>query len=270
MNCTQIEQYLDVMMDGALSTEDLNAVEAHCRDCAACAEKLKVNRQMMRVFEEMAPEMDVPLAAQAAWRGAVKREAARKKQRHLYRYAAGIAAALVVAVGATFALKVPAKDATSVRNLSVETAGEYGVDYEESYAAAYDAAPEEASEAALIEADGAVMDMADMAMEADMGARSKAAGAPMHEVTMTVDDVERVCEYAQDLALEYEGHVDIQRFDEDGAPCANIYVDLPAKNAGEFFEAIWHFDRSGAALEPIGMGAGGDGNLSVMLVLKSK
>lgn len=270
MNCTQIEQYLDAMMDGALSTEETNVVEAHCRGCAACAEKLKITRQMMRVFEEMAPEMDVPLKTQAAWREAVRREAAGKKQRHLYRYAAGIAAALVVAVGATFALRMPAKDAAPARNLSVKTAGEYEVVYEESYDAAYEASPEAASEAAVFETDGAAMEMADMTMETETGARSKAAAAPMHELAMTVDDVERVCEYAQDLALEYEGHVDVQRFDEDGAPCANIYVDLPAKNAGEFFEAIWHFDRTGAPLEPIGMGVGGNGNLSVMLVLKSK
>ena len=41
MNCTQIEQYLDAMMDGALSAEELNAVEAHCRGCAACAENTR-------------------------------------------------------------------------------------------------------------------------------------------------------------------------------------------------------------------------------------
>ena len=107
MNCTQLDQYLDAMLDGTLTADELQSVEAHCQGCAACAEKLKANRQMMRVFAEMAPEMDVPLTAQARWREAVRSEA-RVPARRSFRLIGGIAAALVVALGATFALKTPA------------------------------------------------------------------------------------------------------------------------------------------------------------------
>lgn len=259
MNCTQMDRLLDAMLDGTLAADDLTAVEAHCEHCAACAEKLKANRQLMRVFAEMAPEMDVPLTAQAAWRSAVKKEERGAGHRRIYRLASGIAAALVVAVGATFALKTPARDNAATVAPEMARANEYV-----------------ASEAAVIEADGAMEEMEEMdeAEAFDGGAdfsgrMTLAAGkaaAPMCEINMTVDDVERVCQCAQDLAQEYEGHIDVQRFDEDGAACANLYIDLPAANAAEFFEAIRRFDLSGVPRDAFRV----DGETSILLVLRSK
>ena len=92
------------------------------------------------------------------------------------------------------------------------------------------------------------------------------AAAPMHEIDMVVEDVDRVCDYARDLAQEYAGDIDIQRFDEDGVSCANLYIDLPQANAAEFFEAIRHFDRSDAGLE----GYDVNGETSMLLVLRSE
>ena len=261
MNCTQMDQYLDAMMDGTLDDGAMQAVEAHCRDCAACAEKLKVTRQMMRVFDEMAPEMDVPLTAQTAWRGAIKRESGRSRQRRLIRYAGGIAAALVVAIGATLALKMPAKNDALTQAREADMAAGLAV-----------------TDEALIEADGAAeaydMDFDEAeASEVQTNTFSKAAAAPMaaaaapmREIVLTVENVDRVCDYAQDLVSEYAGDIDVQRYDEDGVACANLYIDLPAANSAEFIEAMRHFDRSDArdASEDI------DGETSILLVLKSE
>ena len=267
MNCTQMDRYLDAMMDGELSEAQLAAVEDHCRGCAECAEKLRVNREMMRVFSEMAPEIDVPLQTQAAWRGAVKREAGRTRQRRLFRFAGGVAAAAVVALVATFALRAPSKNAAMLQTADVaEVAGADEapeMEAAEEYAVADDA---------LIETDGAAeaeFETFDEAAEAPIAANTlaKSAGpAPMHEIDMVVEDVDRVCDYARDLAQEYAGEIDIQRFDEDGVSCANLYIDLPQANAGEFFEAIRHFDRSDADLEDCDV----DGQTSIMLVLRSE
>ncbi len=300
MNCTQLDQYLDAMLDGTLSADELRSVEAHCQGCAACADKLKANRQMMRVFAEMAPDMDVPLTAQAKWRNAVKRET-RVPARRSFRLIGGIAAALVVALGATFALKTPAGDGAKLLAVQTENAAEArndagmaAVQAEDDAAAGegdrqmLEAAPAqafEAADAALIEADGAaesaVMaedaaeeteDMADMEeATAEYAAEApklyaKSAGAPMREIGMVVEDVNRVCDYARDLAQEYEGDIDIQHFDEDGAACANLYVDLPAANAAEFLEAMRHFDHSGAPADAFNV----DGETSLLLVLRSK
>lgn len=276
MNCTQLDQYLDAMLDGTLTADELQSVEAHCQGCAACAEKLKANRQMMRVFAEMAPEMDVPLTAQARWREAVRSEA-RKPARRSFRLIGGIAAALVVALGATFALRTPAGDRASLsavqtKELAQEAKGD-AVMLNAAMATEF-----EAADAAVIEADGAAEAdaMADEAAE-DMEAAVefaaeaakqplRCAAAPMREIGMVVEDVNRVCDYARDLAQEYEGDIDIQPFDEDGAACANLYVDLPAANAPEFLEAIRHFDQSGAPKDAFNV----DGETSLLLVLRSK
>ena len=294
MNCTQLDQYLDAMLDGTLTADELKLVEDHCQGCAACAEKLKANRQMIRVFAEMAPEMDVPLTAQAKWRNAVRSEA-RVPARRYFRLIGGIAAALVVALGATFALKTPAGDRASLSavqtgELTQETKGDAGM-LNAAMTPEYEAAESdkrmlsatmapvlEAADAAVIEADGAAEAdaMADEAAE-DMEAAVefaaeaakqplKCAAAPMREIGMVVEDVNRVCDYARDLAQEYEGDIDIQPFDEDGAACANLYVDLPAANAPEFLEAIRHFDQSGAPKDAFNV----DGETSLLLVLRSK
>lgn len=257
MNCTQIDRYLDAMMDGELTDDVLQAVESHCQGCVDCAEKLRATRQMMRMFNEMAAEMDVPLTTQADWRRAVQGEARHARNRRLYRYAGGIAAALVVAVGATFALKTPPKADMTV--YMAKTAGEY-IANDAAFEAEEDLEDGAEEAEALIESDGMAM--------IRMSAESMALSAPMHQLEMTVDDVDRICDYVQDLAAEYEGSVEIQRYDEDDVPCANLYIDLPGANADEFIRAITSFDQSGATPEP--MAAGADGEVSILLVLKTK
>ncbi|MBR2699643.1 MAG: hypothetical protein IKE76_13730 [Clostridia bacterium] len=274
MNCTQLDQYLDAMLDGTLTADELKLVEDHCQGCAACAEKLKANRSMMRMFAEMAPEMDVPLLAQARWREAVRNEARRPARRY-FRLVGGIAAALVVALGATFALRTPAGDGARMQAVQTDMQTEAA----ENGKRMLDAAPAtefEAADEALIEADGAaepvvMAEEAEEAEEVSFAAEAanmpvKAAAAPMREIGMVVEDVSRVCEYARDLAQEYEGDIDIQPFDEDGVACANLYIDLPAANAPEFLEAMRHFDHSGAPADAFDA----DGQTSLLLVLRSE
>ncbi len=277
MNCTQLDQYLDAMLDGTLTADELKLVEDHCQGCAACAEKLKANRSMMRMFAEMAPEMDVPLPAQARWREAVRNEA-RRPTRQYFRLIGGVAAALVVALGATFALRTPAGDGARMSAVQTEDHAA-AVENGKRMLSAAPAMEFEAADDALIEADGAAESvvMAEEAEDAeDAEAVSfaaeaanmpvKTAAAPMHEIGMVVEDVNRVCEYARDLAQEYEGDIDIQLFDEDGVACANLYIDLPAANAPEFLEAMRHFDHSGAPADAFDA----DGQTSLLLVLRSE
>lgn len=263
MICEQMDRWLDAMMDGAISEADAARVEAHCRNCAECAEKLKINRQMMLLFADMTPEMDVPLKAQAAWRKAVRTEAAKAGRKRWLRVAGGIAAALVVAIGATFALRTPQVDRFHEPS-AMKAAGD-GVDEVVMEDAAYEApALMEAAEeyavtgSALIEADGAT---------AQMNAPLKA-GKPMHEVEMVVDDLERTCGYVRDLVEEYEGSVDEQPFDADGVACANMYIELPESNAGDFLRAVAHYDKSGADFTDPGFDDWG--NTSLLLVLRSE
>ena len=110
---------------------------------------------------------------------------------------------------------------------------------------------------ALIEADGATMMM-------DASRKSSA----MHEIEMVVEDLDRACEYVGDLVEEYEGTADEQRYEADGAPCANLYIELPAGNAGDFLRAAAHYDKSGEDVSALSFD--GDGDVSLLLVLRSE
>ena len=220
MNCIQVDQLLDDLMDEVISPDDLRALEAHCDDCPTCRSKLNATRDMLRLFADMAPEADVPLNVQAKWRSAVKAESKKVRAKSLYRWAAGIAAALVVAIGATFMLNMP-----------------------QSVSPLMEAAPM-ARSVTMIEADG---------LEASEEAIDTAVSRPMPtlELAMTVEDLNRTCAYMADLISEYEGGMDEQRFDKDGRACANLYIDLPAENAVEFLNAASHFDLGHAEMPDI-------------------
>lgn len=240
MDCTQVDRLLDALMDEAISRDDLSALEAHCENCPACAAKLNATRDMMRLFADMAPEADVPLNVQANWRRAVKEEARKKGgAQRVYRFVAGIAAALVVAIGATFAL-----NQRPVQNSATDALG-----------------TDAARSVAMIEADGQSDALSDESIDT---AVSRA--MPMHELSMTVEDLDKTNAYMADLIREYEGDMDLQRFDEDGRACANLYIDLPAENAAEFLNAASHYALDQAAMPKIDVAAGE--RVSMLLVLK--
>lgn len=236
MNCTQTDALLDAYMDDALADGERATLAAHCAECPACAEKYRATEIMKRMFSEMAPEADVPLTAQAGWRRAIKAEAQRTKRQRLFKMAGGIAAALVVAVGAAVALMAnPVQKEVEMR--SADLAGAQSI--------------------AMIEADGEIDAAEAMLEDADF--------MPMHELEMTVEDLDSVCVYMTDLVSEYEGEADVQPFEEDGRRCANLYIDLPTENADEFLSAASHYDASGSALT---LGEAAGERVSMLLVLK--
>ena len=236
MNCDQVDRLLDELMDDVISAENLDLLETHCETCPACAEKLNATRDMKRLFSDMAPEVDVPLETQAKWRRAVRAEADKRGMKRFYRLAGGIAAVLVVAFGATFALR---SQPAQMQPMTYESRG---VD----------------QNIAMIETDGAMEESISTAASRAM---------PMHEVAMTVADLDRTCEYMADLVSEYEGSMDEQRFDEDGRACANLYIELPAENAAEFLNAASHYDVEDRA-SAVDIDTSAEERVSVLLVLK--
>ena len=236
MDCSQVDRLLDALMDDTLTQSERDTLEAHCADCAACAAKLRATQDMMRLFADMAPEADVPLHVQANWRKAVKAEAGKTGMRRFYRLAGGIAAVLVVALSTTFALR--SRPAEVAATPMMDAAMEQSV--------------------AMLEADGqADEESIDTAVSRAM---------PMHEISMTVEDIGKTCEYMSDLVSEYEGEMDVQRFEEEGKACANLYIDLPSENAAEFLNAASHYDLGNGAI-PSDETAAGE-RVSMLLVLK--
>ena len=274
MKCEETGALLDQLLDGTLSNDQLQALEAHGQSCPACGEQIRAAMQMKALFNEMEPEVDVPLRAQAAWRGAVKAEARRKKIKRFYSWAGVAAAAVVLVVGVSLGLNgrnAPKLSDGAASMGAVEKAEGAPVSEEiilEDGAENAEPALFEDASVARLEADGAdVMagaaapqeavafsetaeadEAVDYEAEADFeayDAGESASGMPMHQFSMRVESVDAACEAIADLVSEYEGTADIQR--QDGA--ANLYITLSSENVFEFISAIAHLDVSGEAPE---------------------
>ena len=156
MTCEELNGLLDRLTDGELTEDERRALDAHGAECPECAGQIRATLQMKALFEEMEPEVDVPLAAQASWRSAVREEAQKSKaaqvpqkadRRRLIRWIGSAAAAVVVLVGVGRALNgslSPRKANDTV--MLAETTG--GAD------AKSVAASEAAPEVGVIETDG--------------------------------------------------------------------------------------------------------------------
>ena len=269
MDCTQVNGMLDMLMDDALSDEQRSAMEAHGRECPACAAAIRSTLQMKALFAQMEPEIDVPLEAQARWRGAVRQEAKPAKPIRLRRWIASVAAAAVVLVGVGAALvhrEAPKQSATAYEDSAV-----VAMPLEER-AAEPALASGVASNAMTVDAPGAVVEADGMADEAvaigdaamGLAAESEVPGlsAPAFELALRVKDVETACDRIRDLAQEYEAVADVQAAVDGGA---NIYVEIDAENAGDFLNAVAPMDASGKAVDVPDLAGGG--RLLILLVL---
>jgi len=239
MTCSEFEPRLDEFMDDTLSSTQMSALQAHADSCPHCAEQLRIARQMTALFNEMLPEIDVPLEVQAGWRRAIRNET--RKRTHWLRYVASIAAVFAVLGVSFMAVRKPSD--TPVNAAAVNLADAWIVN---------------ASESAVLEKDGAMA-----AGEAD----AQADGIPMREYNMTVEDLDASIAQISDLAVEYEASVDAQRFESEGVPCANIYIGLPSDNLTDFLSAASYLDVAGTMNDTFD--AADKGEITLMLVLRT-
>ena len=268
MECNEVNGLLDLLMDGELDDEQRQAMEAHGRQCPECAAAIHSTLQMKALFEQLEPEADVPLEAQARWRGAVREEANARKQKRLRRWIASAAAAAVVLVGMGAAIRPRFAPKQEAMPRYVE---------QSEVASLEELAPEPAlvsnavsglRAGAVVEADGAVaageadMDLA--VPEAAFESEATASGqwAPACEMTLQVADVETACKRVSDLAQEYEAVADVQAAGDGGA---NVYVEIAADNAGDFLNAVASMDASGRAVKAPELT--GSGQVLVLLAL---
>lgn len=107
MNCETFKQNIDGWLDGELSPEMRLEMQEHADACGECASLLEQATNLSQMCAEMNEGLTVPLAAQAAWRQAVRAEARRPKKRTggWMRVATGVAAAMALLVGGTFGVR---------------------------------------------------------------------------------------------------------------------------------------------------------------------
>ncbi|NLD58810.1 MAG: DUF4349 domain-containing protein [Clostridiales bacterium] len=101
MNCREFMDSLDAYLDGEMSPPGQCEFLRHAQDCSKCKDELCCAETLKASLARMNDDLAVPLRAQAAWRGAVRREAGRRKSRVLYRALSTVAAAFVLLAGTT-------------------------------------------------------------------------------------------------------------------------------------------------------------------------
>ncbi|MDO4866791.1 MAG: zf-HC2 domain-containing protein [Clostridia bacterium] len=261
MKCAEAQAMLDRLMDGELSEEERQALSAHGQGCPECAAAIRATMQMKALFEEMEPEVEVPLPAQAKWRQAVRVEAKRRSERTLYRRIGAAAAAVAVLAGAGWALNRDAASPAAVPHSAMVVEEEAVLTGAASEAAdaevAYEAAAGEFADAGavVVEADGAV------ALEDEEAPMlAVAANSPVQEIAVEVEDVDAACGLIEDLVQEYEGTVDVQS-SGDGA---NLYVELSPDNVDDFISALAPMDPSG---EVLAAPESAEGDLAALLIV---
>lgn len=302
MTCKDVNGLLDRLMDGELTEDERRELEAHGQTCPECAEQIRATLAMKALFEDMPAEADVPLAAQAKWRGAIREEARKGRQRRMTRWIGSAAAAVVVLLGVGMALNgslAPKQDA--VTKLAVV---EEAAEADSASEVAYEAETANEAEAPVVETDGARSLMSDSAAAvgglalknsavveeaASEAADEAAVAAPEAMEAETFDDAEEAapmcatlaqqspaceyviqarsvdiaCEVIAELASEFDGSADVQ--DVEGGS-ANVYVELDAAYAGEFLAAVAKLDDAPTPADVPQVS--GEGAVLVLLVVE--
>lgn len=123
MNCDTFKQNIDAYLDGELTQEQRNEMDAHADECSACREEMEQAVSLSGLCAELNENFAVPLETQAAWRRAVRAEA-NKKRRPMGMWARGlgtVAAALVVLVTGTFGMRM--QESTPASGVQAISAG---------------------------------------------------------------------------------------------------------------------------------------------------
>lgn len=105
MMCQKFMDLLDGYIDDVLTPEETAFMKAHADKCENCAEQLRLSDIIKNEIRGMDDDVVVPIQAQAAWRSAVRKENRNRKLKKAYKALGSIAAAFVVLVGATFAMR---------------------------------------------------------------------------------------------------------------------------------------------------------------------
>jgi len=210
MKCSEFSQLIDLYLDGELDDMARAQFEKHAETCEGCRSELNAARKLMDILSHLDDNVAVPLPAQAAWRGAVKKEAAQRRVKRVIRAAGAVAAALVLTLGVTAMVRGGGLRAQPVEQTVTMVAAD-GV-----------------SEAATIAPETMMMTKRGMP-------------AAYSERTVVCTDAEEARGYVMDIIAEYGGLVENESEDTDAV---RIYVQIPGENAQDFITAVDHVGNS--------------------------
>lgn len=249
MDCKVFLEKLDGFIDEELTPEERAAMLKHAESCPACRRELEKARALKAVLGQLDARPVVPLSAQAAWREAIRREDSRRKMKKLFRTAGSAAAALLVLIGGTFALRHAGLIKSSGTPAAARNAGETETYIEESYAGAPEAALETDGE--MEELDFAMSEAASGTAPASGALRAAAsedAGALLARSAsreILARDFDAACDQVRELAEEYGGYLALDKVaqaQEDQAAAkprtATLRAMVPQEDLDAFLAAV--------------------------------
>ena len=265
IDCKFFTEHLDSYLDSELDQATRQEMHRHAANCPSCGECLESMTRLLTMCAEMDEGLSVPLEAQAAWRKAVRAEAASKERKAssrsavFRRWTGGIAAALVLLVGGTFAYRMGdgAAPITLPREPSYvdSTAPNYYAGTRMAAAGSGQAVPAQMR----METDGAVpsgQDAVNDAVFIDEAAVSQEQTAAVEEIqseqvvlrtaerTLESSSFDQSLSYIQNLVTEYQGYfeqstVDGQSFEEGGqGRAAELSIRVSSESLDDFLTSL--------------------------------
>lgn len=238
MNCLRFRELLDGYIDDILTEDEIAFMKAHAEECASCKEEMRYSEMIKNEIKGMDDDIVVPLQAQAAWRNAVRKEIRLKKFKKTYKALTGVAAAVVVLIGTTFAMRetgaLPPKYNENKENVPVFTLATMADDTQAAYGI---------PEIAMMSK--AVADTAEVVIESDGETDDVIVGTAFEEniiksadIVIESESVEADARAIYDLTEEYEGYVsdDIRNYSEFGG-YADIVSRIPVDLMDDYISA---------------------------------
>ncbi len=240
MNCRKFHDLLDGYIDDVLTKEELAFMKAHAEECASCKEELRCSDIIKNEVKGIDDDIVVPLQAQAAWRNAVRKEIRTKKFKKAYRALSGVAAAAVVLIGTTFAMResgvLPPKYNAPEENTSALVMTAMTDDTQAAYGM-----PETAVNARMVTSTSSSMVVIEADGEADdviVGTVDDENIIKSADIVIESESMEEDALEIYDLTEEYEGYVsdDIRNYSEFGSH-ADIVSRIPVDLMDDYIAA---------------------------------
>lgn len=241
MMCQKFRELIDDYIDDVLSYEERAFMKAHAEKCENCAEEMRLADIIKNEVKGMDNHIAVPLEAQAAWRSAVRKEIRNKKLKKAYKAVGSIAAAFVVLVGATFAMRstgaLPPKfekapensEPAMVMKLTADT--EMAVKTYQTSESMQRSRSINGESEIVIEADGETDDLI-------VGSVDDADIIKSAQIVTETENIDMDIQAVYDLTEEYEGYVseDIRDFSSFGGH-ADIVSRIPQDQMDDYIQA---------------------------------
>ena len=258
MDCLRYREHLDEWIDGMLDDDMAAAMQAHADCCPDCAAEARLAREMLEMVHTLDNDIPVPLQAQAAWRSAVRAEAAqvrraapKKRFSAAIRAIGSVAAACVVLAGCTGVFRMTGMLDFADAPAAVMTA-HTGDEPSVAYFAARSVQPasgplSRTADVTYIASDGAVTENAPMQRSVPMAENQAVIPLPTQqpllirsvERTILTENFDSVSQNIRDLTEQYGGYLaDDAVSTAAGLRTGEFTAVVPAVEADSFLQTI--------------------------------